>query len=189
MIIYRYTDTTNNKIYYGKTIKTLEKRHRQHLYAVKINNKSYLHNAMRSHGIENFVLKEIEKCETEKQLNEKEIYYIARDKSNDPRIGYNMTIGGDGGNTKFFGFKHTKETRSKISKAMKGKKRSSRPLHSKMMSGKNNPMFGIHRFGKNSPTFGMFWINNKKLKKNKRVKKEQLEIYFKQNWTLGRLSN
>ena len=73
------------------------------------------------------------------------------------------------------GAKHTKETKQKISKAMKGKKQSeehvrkaaetrkgkhrSEETKQKMsmnhanFEGKNNPMYDVHRMGKNSPRY------------------------------------
>lgn len=98
MIIYKYTDLTDGKIYYGKTIGTLEERHKGHLSQLKFEHKrSYLHRAMAAHGLENFKLEEVEKCSSLEQLNEREKFYIARDNTTDPKIGFNLTKGGDGG--------------------------------------------------------------------------------------------
>ena len=50
--IYKITNTINNKIYIGKTTRTVEKRYKDHLYSSKKSN-CYLHIAMRKYGVEN----------------------------------------------------------------------------------------------------------------------------------------
>lgn len=55
---------------------------------------------------------------SEKEAKEKEICYITQVfHSNNPKYGYNLTSGGDG----LAGWKHSKETRQKMSKAAKGR--------------------------------------------------------------------
>ena len=51
--IYKITNTINNKIYIGFT-SNFELRKRKHLFDVVNGKCSYLHNAMRKHGINNF---------------------------------------------------------------------------------------------------------------------------------------
>jgi group I intron endonuclease len=53
---------------------------------------------MNHYGYENFEITLVEKCATLEQLNEREEYWIAQFDCLTPR-GYNMTLGGDGGNT------------------------------------------------------------------------------------------
>ena len=67
------------------------------------------------------VLWEIENC-TNNHLNEMEIFYI---KKYDPQ--FNFTEGGDGSS----GFKHSEETRKKMSEAQKGK---NHPMYGKTLS-------------------------------------------------------
>ena len=52
--------------------------------------------AIKKYGKYNFKKEIIEYCETSKQLNEREIYWIKTMKSQDRSIGYNITAGGDG---------------------------------------------------------------------------------------------
>jgi hypothetical protein len=55
--------------------------------------------------------------------------------------------------------------------------------------GKNNPMFGVHRFGKDNPFFGQrrIGIYNLQLNKNKNVSKERLDNYLQDGWVIGHL--
>lgn len=95
-IIYKITNTINNKVYIGKTCRNLQDRWREHKN--RVNNKkynSYLYNAMRKYGIKNFIIEEIEKC-NEDIINDREQFYISFFKSNNKKYGYNLTNGGDG---------------------------------------------------------------------------------------------
>lgn len=92
--IYKITNKINDKVYIGKTIKTIEKRYSEHLYDSK-NKDTYLHRAMRKHGKENFYIETIEEVSNE-ELNDRERYWISFYKSNYSKNGYNCTSGGDG---------------------------------------------------------------------------------------------
>lgn len=96
MRIYKITNIITNKIYIGKTIKSLNERLNKHFrYAYKYDTHNVLSNSIRKHGRENFIIEEIEKCNSLKQLNKREIYWIKQLNSKVP-VGYNMTDGGDG---------------------------------------------------------------------------------------------
>lgn len=91
--IYKITNTLNNKVYIGQTIKTIEKRFQQHK---NNSNKSYfsqivLYKAFNKYGIENFVCEEIEQVENN-LLDEREKYWI--EYYNSFFNGYNSTLGG-----------------------------------------------------------------------------------------------
>jgi len=96
MLIYMIFNEINHKVYIGKTTRSLQIRIKSHLSCKK----SYpLYRAFKKYGIENFNWFEIDRCSTEDELNSKEIYYIALYGSNSSRLGYNLTIGGDGRKT------------------------------------------------------------------------------------------
>ena len=95
--IYKIINKINNKIYIGKTTQSIEDRFNQHKNKSKKLN-THLYNAMRSYGISNFQIEIIEKCDS-LQLDEKEKYWIKYYNIMIPKIGYNMTLGGEGGNT------------------------------------------------------------------------------------------
>lgn len=91
--IYKITNTLNNKIYIGQTIKTVEKRFQQHK---NNSNKPYfsqivLYKAFNKYGVENFICETIEEVENE-QLDEREKYWI--DYYDSYFEGYNSTLGG-----------------------------------------------------------------------------------------------
>lgn len=88
--IYKITNRLNRKIYVGQTKKRIEKRFLQHAHT-----NSPLGNAMKDCGIENFIIEIIEECETQKQANERERFWI---KVLDCKIpnGYNRANGGGG---------------------------------------------------------------------------------------------
>ena len=97
MIIYRYTNKVNNKVYIGQTGQTLKQRHSVHICSVKGNHDDFaIHRAMRKYGIDNFLLEQIDSASTQPELNEKEIYWIKHHQSFGTDKGYNMTPGGQG---------------------------------------------------------------------------------------------
>lgn len=101
--IYKIINLINNKIYIGKTEKTIEKRFHEHIkkslvYDNKIDNQSHLYSAMQRYGINNFKVEEIDVADSKDELNEKEKYWIKFFNSTDNFLGYNIASGGAGGN-------------------------------------------------------------------------------------------
>ena len=90
MIIYKTTNLINNKIYIGKDMNNDPK----YLGSGKI-----LKLAIKKYGIENFKKEILEICNNKEELNEKEIFWIKYLNSQNRLIGYNITNGGDGGDT------------------------------------------------------------------------------------------
>ena len=88
MIIYKTTNLINGKIYIGKD---------------KYNNDNYLGSgkilkqAIAKYGRHNFVKEVIEECEDEKTWLEREVYWI--NYFNSIKEGYNIALGGNGGDT------------------------------------------------------------------------------------------
>lgn len=110
--IYKILNLSNNKVYIGKTTKPLEDRFNQHLKCAKNHVNRYLYDAMNKYGYDKFKICLIEECMDE-DLNEREKYYISMYKSNQKDFGYNMTVGGDGGDT-WSSNNHKLETALKI---------------------------------------------------------------------------
>ncbi len=125
--IYKITNKINKKIYIGQTKKTIEERFQEHLKKAKIHTNRYLYDAMNKYGYHNFIVSQIEQCDDSK-LDEREIYWIAFYHSNNKEYGYNMTIGGGGGDT-WNKNPHKEITSKKISEANKGRQMT--PEHSK----------------------------------------------------------
>jgi group I intron endonuclease len=94
MIIYQITNILTNDIYIGKTTDPSYRFYRHKYNAKKNKSRAHIHRAMRKYGVENFTFSVLEQVESVNILNEREIYWIAKLK---PK--YNMTKGGDGGDT------------------------------------------------------------------------------------------
>ena len=97
MLIYKITNTINNKSYIGQTIKTAEERwkeHQAHAFGSHPNDQNKtLYKAIRKYGVENFTFKVLQdNIETFEQLDKAEIYWI--DYYNSFVKGYNETFGG-----------------------------------------------------------------------------------------------
>lgn len=93
--IYKIMNTINNKIYIGKTTRTLQERFAEHIKNAESHENRYLYNAMNYYGYDAFIIEEIIEADDE-ALNELESYYISLFRSNNNKFGYNMTSGGDG---------------------------------------------------------------------------------------------
>ena len=83
----------NNKIYIGKTEKSIEKRFKEHCSDAfrDRNEKRPLYAAMRKYGIEHFHIELIEETDNPE---EREVFWIENKRSF--KNGYNATVGGDG---------------------------------------------------------------------------------------------
>jgi group I intron endonuclease len=110
--IYKITNP-NNKVYIGQSI-NIKERFRKYS---KLSNKRQikLYNSFQKHGITNHQFEIIEEC-SEDMLNEREIYWgnyynVLEDE------GLNLRLGNGRGSC-------SKNTKSKISKSLKGKKKS-----------------------------------------------------------------
>ena len=90
--IYQIKNDVNEKIYIGKTTRTLKIRFNEHKSRVNEQN-FHLYLAMRKYGIEHFSIEPLEECENS-LLNEREQYWI--EKLDTYNKGYNETLGGEG---------------------------------------------------------------------------------------------
>lgn len=115
--IYCIENLINNKKYIGKGVDTYG-RWQSHKSTLN-NNKhfnEYLQRAWNKYGESNFKFYVIERC-NKNNLVKREIYYIKKLNTKSPN-GYNLTNGGEG----TFGYKHSKETKKKISISAMGNK-------------------------------------------------------------------
>lgn len=108
-VIYLLIDGTNDFEYVGKTTRPVEVRFKEHTYSEK----QFISNAIRAHGVENFVIVILKECESEEELDFWERHFI---KSRDTMFpnGYNFTEGGEGGVP-------SDEARAKMSAKRKGR--------------------------------------------------------------------
>ena len=118
MIIYKITNLNNGKIYIGKTT-NIKNRWYKHCHNAAKGVTTYLYTAIRKHGKKAFKIEILEEC-GEIISDDRERYWIKEFDSNNHEIGYNMTEGGDGGNThRFLSNEHREEIRRKNSEFMK----------------------------------------------------------------------
>jgi len=130
MIIYKATNTKNNKAYIGQTIHNLNFRIKSHLSEARRDNLPF-HNALLKYT-DYFEWKILESCTSKEELDELESHYIKQYNTLLPN-GYNLTLGGEGTH----GWIPSKETKEKISKANKGKK-----LSQEAIEKRRKKMFG-----------------------------------------------
>jgi group I intron endonuclease len=121
----------NNKVYIGLTTIGFEKRFKRHLREARSHSNRALSRAIRKYGKANFEIIPILTCFNKLDLDFYEKYFIQLFESYKKINGYNLTLGGEGG--KFSEerlkthmqnrvYKHSEETKTKISKANKGQK-------------------------------------------------------------------
>lgn len=124
MYIYKVTNNITGKSYIGKTEKSVTKRINKHKLDA-MNNiypNNLFHRAIRKYGIESFKCDILKEYDSKILLDAMETAMIVFHKTHMYEGGYNMTWGGDGGDT-FTGNPNNEERRKKISIANKGKKR------------------------------------------------------------------
>jgi len=92
-----YCHTLNNKKYVGYTGKTLLDRLADHIAEANAGSNRHFCRAIRKYGAENIISEELWSTETRVEAKRKEREFIK--KLNSFSMGYNMTKGGDGGNT------------------------------------------------------------------------------------------
>lgn len=120
-IVYKLTNLVNGKVYIGVTKCGLRKRWNEHVYAGnRQTKKTIISMAISKYGKSNFTIELIKKCESEKEMYKTEIELIAYYKSNNNKFGYNNSIGGEKSSK---GYKHSQETKRRLSEIQKRKKR------------------------------------------------------------------
>lgn len=157
MVIYLIRNRVNEKVYIGKTKRSLQARWTVHLKSAKRGDKQTLYAAIRKYGVESFDVCLLSGyAESIEDLNSQERYFIAKYQSYPPSLGfgYNMTAGGDGG-PDCRGIKRSPETCEKIGNASRGrglgipKNSEHRNKIGMAQTGEKN-----HMFGKPSPNRG-----------------------------------
>ena len=114
MIIYKTTNLINGKIYVGKDT------HNKSSY---LGSGLILQKAVKKYGKENFKKEILEICYSIEELSNREIYWIRKLDSCNKEIGYNISLGGKGGDN-FTQNPNKEEIRAKISRSNTGRKMS-----------------------------------------------------------------
>lgn len=139
--IYCICCLANGKLYIGQTVKSIEKRFKEHKQAAKRGVPYRFYSAMRKYGVENFTIEEIIQVSApNRQALKAKLCYIEErliKRLQTKEFGYNSTDGGDGAVgtvwteerrakareaskihfAKYWGHKHSEETRKKMSEA------------------------------------------------------------------------
>ena len=93
-IVYKATNTVNNKVYIGQTWRYLSERIWNHTHHSGC---AYFSNAINKYGIDNFIWEIIFKSNDQNVLDAKEDSLIKEYKSNIKNFGYNLRLGGSCG--------------------------------------------------------------------------------------------
>lgn len=112
VFIYLVTNLINGKKYVGKTSKTIEERWKAHVCNARGSLNTYLCNAIRKYGADNFSITKLAEAQDEYELNALEVKFI--EDLDTHNTGYNLTRGGDG-------VLPSAETLRKMSESHKGK--------------------------------------------------------------------
>lgn len=114
-MVYLITNLVNDKYYVGKTVKSLNRRWSAHKKRAKTNPKSYIHNAIKRYGEENFDIQVLSKESDETKCINLEKVWIILLQSKSEDYGYNLTSGGDG----MVGCRYSIEYKKDISERVK----------------------------------------------------------------------
>lgn len=173
--VYMTTNLINGKQYIG-----------QHAYSVFNENYkgsgTYLTNAVKKYGIENFKTELIEWCETQERLDERERYWIAFYNAVESDDFYNLATGGTNGNPRR-GTKFSLEARKKMSSIVSG---TGNPMYGKTHTETSRKKISENHAnfkGENSPSYNRIAINDGT--KIKYVRSEDLEKYLSKGWIIG----
>lgn len=128
--VYCFINKINSKLYIGETVKS-DYNERFNEHRSKSNNgiNNYFYKAIRKYSWESFdkiiifQTDVLDNTEENKKLlndivNKKETFYIQKYKTDNHSFGYNLTKGGDG----IVGYKHSDETKQKLSESHTGEK-------------------------------------------------------------------
>ena len=99
-VIYKITNTINNKVYIGQTVRKggFDARYGAGTGNIKFTHNKHLKRSIEKYGVENFTIdKEFDKANSQEELDEKEKYWISFYNALNPNYGYNKKEGGSGG--------------------------------------------------------------------------------------------
>lgn len=119
-IVYLLHNTVNDKLYVGKTVRTLDERWNGHVSCARRNdNDMLICRAIKKHGVNVFDRRVLEICD-ESIVSEQEKFWIAELKTHVSQGGYNLTLGGEGTS----GYKFSDAGRAKLRALGLGRKHS-----------------------------------------------------------------
>lgn len=195
MFIYKISNDINDKVYIGRTTRTLNLRWKEHIKSLEKGDTRQIYCAMRKYGIEHFTIEPIYECDNLDELVKAE--YILCKQYSAYENGYNMT---EAGETNPMEFEKSKEShdskmrsdivRSKISKKMKEVREKSKEyiyIHKgkeqKRIDPINLPVF-IEEGWEEGTIKGKIRLHNTDGKETT-VFPDDLDIYLSNGWILG----
>jgi len=141
MVIYKATNNITEESYIGYATNGLKDRKRGHKNSANREDGYYFQHAIKKYGWDNFRWILLEHSITDFEiLKELERYWIREFGTKKPN-GYNLTEGGDG----VYGYKHSKETKRKLSEANKGKSPSKETKRKLCEAGRNRKLSEEHK--------------------------------------------
>ena len=164
MIIYKTTNLINSKIYIGYDTKNRPDYYGSgRLYKLAEN----------KHGKENFRKTVIDSSDNFEELCLKEKFWISFYDARNPRVGYNVLPGGEGGWPDLSGSRHSRygkhcsdDTKSKMRIKMLGRKRPDVSENNKARTGTKHPMYGKKRLDISEMNKSR-WTNYRKTKEKR----------------------
>ena len=148
-----HTNNISNHSYIGFTSREIDDRLWEHINDSKKGSKLIFHQAIRKYGIDEFSTRLLDETSTQEHAKVLEIFYIKL--HNTYRDGYNMTSGGDGGDTlSNHPDKINIGKRISLGQSNMSPESKKRMNEGKRRVGKDNGMFGVHRYGKENPFYG-----------------------------------
>lgn len=186
MIIYKITNKITGKIYIGQTVQSLNNRWLDHKSNARNADKytAALYHSIRKHGVDNFIMEQVDIAVSLEELNLKEQIYIKALNSLVPN-GYNLELGG--------GNKQTHpETRAKISAALKGRPIKNRmngapkgrPVSEERKARISKTLKGRSALQNNEPLYnketGEFYVSQKEAATHLKVSRQTINQWTKQ---------
>lgn len=170
--VYKITNQINNKIYIGKASDPYVRWHVHKTTArLGANNPiyegrgayNYIHRAINKHGEENFLFEIIAEFRSEEKSFAHEILLIKNMQTRNPKIGYNLTDGGEGSSgrrhsqkaielirKKALGRKHSNATKKEMSRTRAGEG----CKHNKLVSSQVIEIRALHKAGHTYASLG-----------------------------------
>ena len=132
MYLYKITNTVNGHVYIGITRTAINVRWKSHVYSARHNIKSALYDAMRSYGIDKFIIECIKEFDSEQDLLQAEKDTIAYYRQLHGKT-YNILNGG----ASYFPIKDMEAHKANLRERRKGRK----PALGKKHSDENKKLF------------------------------------------------
>jgi group I intron endonuclease len=163
MIIYKTTNIKNGRFYIGKD------KHNNPTY---IGSGILLKQAIKKYGKNSFQKEILEHCDTESELNEREMYWISKYRCDEC---YNIANGGEGGDVFTNKPEHLKDiTRAKLSKFMKNK--DNNPMYNKKSKDKLLKTMASDEYKFNMKVgLSKYWVNPENTSNHSKRMKEILD--------------